>query len=694
MAVIPSWLRNGAGMILIAGVLGLSFGCKRGSADAAGTVHVGGTVSYSRIPVQYDGTTGKPTGFGPASTLVPARGVVVQAFQLYLEINQSGQTIPTWRLAGSTVTDLNGSYGFSGSILSGYSTFIEVDGAFQMVTGTMASVKIVSDSNGITSSQTEPNRPIWAFREDMNGTPLPNQDPTASPSNITIPYGDTTVDFNLGVNSGGDLWASTLPNWYLPGSTYTGGAAIPPVETVTMDARVLGIVDSIYLFSYWYGDPTPSQVKNGVLDLHYHPGTFTTPRRSFVVYDPTTLISPTKPLVNLAFDGTKQHWFGTLSGNPAADDAWDPGVLYPMLGRNNLYGQGKTALIPTGNRNLPSLAPDLAVVDGLGDAMAAQLLMTPFLTDTTAATGLAPLDIRDLSSIPASQLGIYSPRTAAAVGWQVIIGANFITAPGTPAQWAQMTDPNRTLRFFTLIYPNINFVTISSTVTLRTDIASLTTQLARLQEAKNGSDTADLKDIFGDAVLYSLLAPDGISWTNIANLNPYTPGWVHFAAEWSSIANKNSWNPPSLPPSLSTFTLSMGQGDPIPDAVQMANPEILNPVPLTVFPNCSQGEVAYGKLGVTVDASYALGLGVTVPSTSATTLPAGATLQVVVDGDYLNPYLFTNSNLFPSTQNLVLRGNTPPDQSNPLWHWFEIRLVSPTTLQPDLQVTVNLTKNS
>jgi len=42
----------------------------------------------------------------------------------------------------------------------------------------------------------------------------------------------------------------------------------------------------------------------------------------------------------------------------------------------------------------------------------------------------------------------------------------------------------------------------------------------------------------------------------------------------------------------------------------------------------------------------------------------------------------------------VLRGNTPPDQSNPLWHWFEIRLVSPTTLQPDLQVTVNLTKNS
>ena len=58
-----------------------------------------------------------------------------------------------------------------------------------------------------------------------------------------------------------------------------------------------------------------------------------------------------------------------------------------------------------------------------------------------------------------------------------------------------------------------------------------------------------------------------------------------------------------------------------------------------------------------MDASYALGLGVAVPSTSATTLPAGATLQVVVDGDYLNPYRFTNSNLFPSTQTLVLRGN-------------------------------------
>ena len=37
-------------------------------------------------------------------------------------------------------------------------------------------------------------------------------------------------------------------------------------------------------------------------------------------------------------------------------------------------------------------------------------------------------------------------------------------------------------------------------MSLRTDIASLTTQLARLQEAKEGSDTADLRNIFSDAV--------------------------------------------------------------------------------------------------------------------------------------------------------------------------------------------------
>ena len=96
------------------------------------------------------------------------------------------------------------------------------------------------------------------------------------------------------------------------------------------------------------------------------------------------------------------------------------------------------------------------MVDGLGDAMAAQLLMTPFLTDTTAATGSgAPGHPRPVQH-PRAHLGIYSPRTAAAVGWQVITRANFISGNGTPAQWAQMTDPYRTLRFFTLIYPNID----------------------------------------------------------------------------------------------------------------------------------------------------------------------------------------------------------------------------------------------
>ena len=237
-------------------------------------------MSYSRIRVQSDATTGQPTGYGPASTLVPARGVVVQAFQLYLEVNQSGQTIPTWRLAGSTVTDLNGTYGFSNTILSGYSTFIEVDGAFQMQTGNLSSVRIVSDPNGITSSKTEPNRPIWAYREDMNGNPLPNQDPTASPSR----HHHSLRRHHRELQSGRQQRREPLgvhPAQLVPPRLDLGrGAAIPPGgnrDHGRPGAGHRGLHLPIRLL-VWGSYPVPGE-ERGAPDLHYHPGTSRLPGR-------------------------------------------------------------------------------------------------------------------------------------------------------------------------------------------------------------------------------------------------------------------------------------------------------------------------------------------------------------------------------------------------------------------------------
>lgn len=685
----PSWLRPCAAICLAAGLLGLGSGCHRSTGLPAGTINLSGTVTFTRTPVVYDtssdpATSGQPTGYGAPAAAAVARGVVVRAFLLVPDIDSSGRLNQVWRLVGSTVTDINGLYQLNGFVYQGYSAFVEVDGVFQMASGNDSSVKIIADPAGITSSLPEPMRPIWALRKDMAGNPVTNPvvaDPLTTTSTVAVATVDATVNFLVGTT---DSWVATVSNWYVPGTNpnYPGSSTqpqAPPTETLALGSKVLGILDNVYNFANLYGDPTPSQGRGGVFDLHYHPGVTEPARRSYVVYD--RQMTPLADTGTLEANGTTEKfaYFGTLAGGPAVDDAWDPGVIYPMLARNFLFGQGKTALFPTGRSSLLSLSPDLAVVDGMGDAMAATLLTTPWLTDITSPVPLAPRDIR---VIPASP-GLGSPGTLAALAWQLSLTGNNITPPGTYANWSAtwsygtptgLTFPPVMARLFDLEYPYVQTQGINGEVTQRTDIISIYGQAARLQEPQNGNPV-DLAKTFSNLELFTQLNPFNLQW-------PLTPqAWPFIATDWNS---GTYVVPGPMLPTLPSFTLSMAQAQQIP------NPAITDPVPALVYPNCSQGEVAYTKLALYLDQSFQLSLA-TSPS-----LPAGAAIEVLVDGAIAPPalpnpqpqrFLFTAGNLGPVP--LSLAGN-PTDYTNPTWHWIRFRMISPTVQQPDVLVTPTL----
>ncbi|MGA2081015.1 MAG: hypothetical protein ABSH53_10455 [Holophaga sp.] len=678
MAAFPSRLRLGAAIIVTAGLLGLGSGCRKGSSEAPGTATVAGTVTFTRQTVAYDPATGAPTGLNPTGTVLVARNVEVRVFQLANDVDQNGNLTATWRLAGTTLTAADGSYSLNGIAYEGYPTFVELDGVFQQGVGNQATVKVVADPKGmIASTVPEPTRPIYVFREDVNGQPF--TDPSvfaADPSLLATLTGDVTVNFSLGT---GDTWATTVPNWY-----QAGIAAYPPntdptkpVETLAVGSKILGILDSVYYFSYYYGDPTPSQTPGGVLDLHYHPGITESPRRSFTVYDPTLM-------ANVAWDGTKLHYFGTLAGGPTVDDVWDQGVIFPMLARNSLFGQGKTALFPYGQGTQPTLppalAPDLAVVEGLSDAMAATLLQTPFVTDLSAPAGLVGRDIR---VFPAGG-GIYSPAALAAAGWQITLVANGIPPPGDPSAWGTLNttpsivppriNPAYTTRFYGLVTPAVEIQTQGGPAPVQVDINSMWAQLSRLQE-NHTDDPINLSTIFYDSALIPVLAPFGIVWPGSEVVIPNNIyGWPPLAAFWGK-------DPDSSLQALPTYTLTMA-GDP-----QVPNPAVLTPSPADVYLNVAQNEVVYGKLDLTQDRAFAVSL-----TTSPATLPAGLQVEVVADGQIREPLVFDAAHT--TSQSLILRGN-PTHPDDPARHWIRVRLLGQDpTLVPagGIQVTVNLVK--
>jgi len=628
MAVLTSWWRMGATALVLAGLLGLGLGCHH-SDYSVSSYTMTGTVTYTQVPLNFT-SDGVPTGLQTDPNLfvaTPARGVVVRVYQSWPQIDVYGNVTTAWVLAGSGVTDGNGYYDIGGLTLD-QPTFVELD-SVSSVSGT---VRLVGDPAGIDSLVPEPGRVIYAMRKGADGSTS-----TTSPTPGTILGGNSVVNFSVGRN---DPWLLTPLSWNVPS---TGPFAYPP--TVAAGSRVLAILDDVYFFASNYGTVIPGNT----LDLHYHPAV-RSPRGSFVEYN--------RSLYPLSFDGAAYHYFGsiagslTLNGVTYPDDADYQGVIWTLLARNNLYVQNQSVLYPTGHA-LTDLTPPMAVLEGLALEMAAGLLHSPYLPDTSLPARYPPVDIR----VPSAVQTACSAPNIAGLAWDLNLITNGIARPGTQATWATLY-PSYMDRLYQLARPTVAVGSLN----VYNDVDSIYSQVATLEFGQTSTEYINLPQLFTDASLTTLLATYNLPWTN--------------ANSYPRFTTNLGMDPDSRVSKLPSFTLSMAKAQQVPlylpgQAATLA------------YPNQSNEEVYYASFTASQDHAYNLGV-TTVPP-----IPDGALIEVTVDPAPVSGGIYFYGGSNPATNAIVVSGNYN-DLTNPAWHSLQVRIVSPTILQPDLKVTLEM----
>jgi hypothetical protein len=619
----------------------LACGGKKGGTTSASstTITLSGSVTYTRVPLATD-ANGVPTGLVDSSVAanlktLPAKGVMIRVYQRNDQLNPDGTTkSTTWLVVsgGSTFTDTNGLYTLT--VPKDKPLMVELLSSFDG--GESHSLNLIGDPAGINSTLPQAVRYRYAMRKSIDGTA-----PAGNPTPSAIPAGDSIVNFAVGLT---DPWWLVNPT-YIFGNSVAPDAGNPvaetslPGRTTGTGSRILAIGDTIAEFRSVYGVATPG----ATLDLHYAPGV-SEPRGSFVEYD--------RSVYPLAYDDNlaSRHYFGSLRGGTTNDDAWDPGVILPLLARNALFSgnSARTYTIPRDPLFPPAVAltdlnPDMARIEGLAEAMAANILKSPYLADTQGTALAAPvLDIRDISGLTSTQLTPFSAPALRALAWEIILKANSVASPGTPTTWSTL-NAVAAARFF--MPPGW-----TSGSSRDVEPLNIYSQFPRLKEAKSLIEPADLASIFTDTVITSIAAPYGVPWPR-----PTTGPYASFAQNWGM-------EPNTLTTPLAPFTLSMAK------AVQVRGS----------YPNLSQGEVVYAGFGLNADKRYVISVAIT-PA-----LAAGGELDL--DLPLLDrTFTFTGSGgSTPAT--LVTASSTPP-----VFHPVRVRLKSPAVLQPDVAVTVSFT---
>ena len=327
-------------------------------------------------------------------------------------------------------------------------------------------------------------------------------------------------------------------------------------------------------------------------------------------------------------------------------------MILPLIARNTLYA-GNAArtfsvplnrIYPQGSA-LPDLSPDMARIEGLADAMAANVLKSPYLADTQGTALATPVkDIRDISGLTVSQKTPYSAPALRAFAWELILKANSLPTPGVAANWATI-NPLALARFF--ITPS--GLTNAATDTTARDIEPLNiySQMARLSEAKGSLEPVDLNAVFTVPVLSTLGSPFGIDWPR-----PTTGAYASFVADWGT-------DP------ISPFP---------PVVLSMAKATQVN----GTYPNQSQREVLYAGFSLNADKRCTLSV------TIAPALAAGAQLDVDLPR-MARTFSFTGTG--GSTQAIII----PVSTAAPYYHPVRFRLKSPTAVQPDVTATLAFT---
>ena len=622
-------------------LLALALACKGSSGTSAAsdtTAVISGTVTYSRVPLAKD-ANGVPTGLVDSTvaanlTSLPARGVVLRIYQKVEQAKPDGSKALVWELTGSGFTDSSGNYSLSAT--KDRPTLVELQSSF--AGGGTSLINLIAEPGGFNSTTPNYSRLRYGMRKAADGT--------ASTSTNNVPASvlsaNATLNFTVGLD---DVWylvnpainlgtseASTLPLAVLE-TTISG-------HTQGTGSRILGIGDTIFTFVTDYATASPG----ASLDLHYWRGNESL--GSFVEYA-RDLVQLHDQLYDPA-NGT-YHFRAALRAGPVNDDAWDEGVILPLLARNALYAGnfGRTfstplnPLLPTGTP-LDSLSPDMARIEGLAEAMAANVLKSPYLADTK---GTALASVKDIRTVTTQ--GPYSASALRALAWGVVLKANNVSAPGLAADWANM-NPLAAVRFFQAP----TSLTNGAADTTARDIEPLNiySQLTRLKEGKATSEPVDLASVFTDTVLTSLSAPFGLTWPRPTT----TAGALiaPFVTDWGTDPNATSTP-------LSPVTLSMAK------AVQVGG----------VYPNLSQGEVFYAGFSLTVDKRY---------SFKATITPAlGTDASLEVDLPLMGR-TFTFKGAGSQVDGVVV----PVYNTAPVYHPVRLRLKSPTAAQPSVAVTI------
>ncbi|WLT31460.1 hypothetical protein [Geothrix sp. PMB-07] len=642
-------------------MLALALAChgKKGTDPATiTTATITGTITYTRVPLAFD-ANGKPTGLVdstvPANlTSLPARGVKVRAYQQVDQTQPDGSTTQVWMMVAETSTDTTttapGTYTLSSKILlKNRPTMVEILSSFPSSGADVINVVAEPINSGTAAVQ----RRLYALRKAADGTAPAG---TNTPTSVLV--GDTKVDFSVGLN---DAWWVVNPELEL-------GTLVPNIAKAVLEttlpgrsagqgsgSRVLGIGDTIATFTTNYGAAT----SGSTLDLHYWPGQ-SEPKGTFIEYNRTLFPQAYDPSTG------KYHFFGSIQAGPTNDDAWDEGVLLPLLARNALYSGlvGRTYSVPSNilfppSAALTDLSPEMARIEGLADAMAANLLKSPYLADTQGTALAAPLkDIRDVSALTASQKTPYSAPALRALGWEIILKANSLPSPGTSANWATI-NPLAAARFFLTPSAALAGVVDPSTGTREMEPLNIFSQLSRLKEAKVSTEPVDLTAILTDPVITTLAAPFGITWPR-----PTSGTYGPFATNWGTdpIA--------AFPP----VTLSMAKAVKVDMPVVNAGVVSYQPA----FPNLSQGEIAYAGFSLTTDKRCKL------TATITPALPSDGLVEV--DFPSLSrTFSFTNTG---GTTEVIL---LPVVGTAPVFHPIRIRMKSPGTQQADTTVTLALT---
>ncbi len=608
----------------------LAVGCSgKKSSDAAPvtTAILQGNVTYVRIPLAKD-SNGVPTGLdtNPADEqTLPARGLGVRAYELDSNTSQ-------WRVKQVGYTDSTGHYAFI--VPAGTNYAIQIESFTQPYIGSV--VTVIADPSGLSSTLPRAQRARYFLRSGADGTPATAASPLPS---ATVVAGSTyTANFAVSLAT---PWMTGSMELQADGTSPSFASA--NFEASPTGSRVLAILDSVYAFSVAYGNPTPGQP----LDLHYAMG-HSEPQGTYIQYDLKHWIQPGPNGLDLAYDpntGT-DHYFGSIQGASANDDAWDQSVLYTLLGRANLarqlssgtYATAPHALGPVGSP-IDGLSPDLALEEGLPYAMAANLLQSPYLADTDGTSAL--LSLKDISSVPASP-GPYSPLSLASLYWNLDLKANGITAPGTATNWATI-QPSAIARIFNISLP----------IAGSFNPANIYSQLALLKNAKTGAEPVDLAAIFNDTTINTITSPYNLPWPQ--------PTTTVFGQTWTSAtAGTNGTT------YVYNGTLSMASDHQVGG----------------VYANASYQEIAYLGVSQVNDQAYQLTL-----QTTPNPLPTGATIEVVVfAGGNTQAYTFSGTSGSPIQFTLAGTGNT----TTPAYYPIRVRLISPSTLQSDIPFTLQL----